>query len=525
MGSRIRNNLLNKNLSSEDLIKSMENILLTNTSVIKCGLIKTGYETKEDVDSFLKELDIIFSKKGNNRTMFQINITPLIIYSQVALRYLERRSAIVAYTQEKDMTYLITELKKRHIRCKGNARGIGSYIEQLLIDFGPAGTDWLVECSKDGLTYNLNFTDKHREIVLKNLTKRGYNHLFFTHARPFNNIFPNDHIIYATENTVNQWIESTKKMNFNTSLCLKTPANTEPKCHGCKACETKEDILSMTSREIAKNKVSIQDIVDVLSEKRDLDVTRIVYKVDSKYDFISKNTLNHYITSLFLELDDSLVDIFNTVDECNYSTRGVIKGDLDDWFSGFITYDILWSKRIPQGYLDKYIDKVNEKLVSAKVESIYYNMKDLQLSNKDNISYLGVIKDMKLTDLQEKIVDFDWNIRILKNARASVITKREYMPELKDRVFIVPYKKDLFVYMYLPYNINPYIVLSDMLNKSYRKIREVTTFKVLGQFKEIDSTCKCGNNLVYSYTNDTYSKVCMSCYGRVLLKNLVKNTL
>ena len=522
IGPRIRNEILNKNLSSEDLILSMKNILSVNPSVVKCGLIKTGYETKEDVDDFMNELDIILSMRGNSRTMFQVNITPLIIYSQVALRYLERRSAIASYKGLKDMTYLLLELRKRHIRCKGNARGIGSYVEQLVIDFGPAGTDWLVESSCEGLLYNISFTDKHREIVLNNLTKRGYDHLFFTHQRPFDNIFPNDHIIYATDNTINHWIECTKKMNFNTSLCLKTPANVEPKCHNCKACDTKEDILSMVNRDISNNHTTIEDITKVLSEKRDVDVTRIVYQVNPKYDFISKDTLNHYITSLFLEIDDTLVDSLNTVDECNYSTKGAIKGNLDDWFSGNITYDIIWNKKISRGYLDKYIEEVNKKLVSSKVVKIIYNVKDLPLSNKDTIAYLGVIKDMKLTDLQEKLVDFDWNIKIFKTARASVITKKEYMPELKDRILVVPNKKDLLVYMYLPYNVNPYIVLSSMMNKPYKKVREITTFSVVGQFKEIDSTCKCGNSLVYSYTNDTYSKVCLSCLGRVMLKNIIK---
>ena len=522
IGPRIRNKILNKNLSSEDLIQAMENILSVNPSVIKCGLIKTGYETEEDIKDFMKELDTVLSKRGNNRTMFQVNITPLIIYSQVSLRYLERRSAISSYKSLKDITNLFLELRKRHIRCKGNARGIGSYVEQLVIDFGPVGTDWLVESSCEGLLYNISFTDKHKEIVLRNLDKRGYDHLFFTHQRPFDNIFPNDHIIYATEETIQRWKDCTKKMDFNTQLCLKTPANLNPKCHGCKACHSKEDVLSMTSRKIDDNKTTIEDITNVLSEKRDIDVTRIVYQVDSKHDFISKDTLNHYITSLFLELDDSLVDKFNTVDDCNYSTKGAIKGNLDDWFSGLITYDILWNKKISSGYLDRYIEEVNKKLVSSRVMAIYYNMKDLQLSNKDSISYLGVIKNMKLTDLQEKIVNFDWNIKTLKTARASVITKKEYVPDFKDRILVVPKEKDLLVYMYIPYNFNPYMVLSSMLNKSYKHIREITSFSVLGQYKEVDMTCKCGNSLVYSYTDNATLKICLKCLGKVILKNISK---
>ena len=69
-------------------------------------------------------------------------------------------------------------------------------------------------------------------------------------ARPLDWIFPNDHINYASDVVIEGWKESTKNMDFDRRLCLRTLANMNPKCYGCKACSTPEDIKFMTKRDL-----------------------------------------------------------------------------------------------------------------------------------------------------------------------------------------------------------------------------------------------------------------------------------
>lgn len=520
IGNRIRNDILNKNLSTEDLVQAMKNIFANKFLAFKAGMIKTGYETDEDINQFIEEIDLILKARdeAQSRASIQFNFTPLVIYSQVSLRYLERKTAVSSLNDEKDMGNLISLLKERGIRLKANSRGIGTYIEQLLIDFGYAGTDWLVACAKDGLLYNLNFTDKHKEIVLSNLEKRGYDPLFFTHPRSFDTIFPNDHIDYASKDVIEQWKARTEYMKFGSKLCLKTFANESPKCHKCKACDNAKEIKEMTKREIKKDHIPIQDIHSALGKNKTNYCIRVVYTLDDKYDFIAKEVLNYRIMALLLQEDSSLVD--NYINIADSTLKPVTRAGQKDWFSGTVAFDVNFRYPISQGSLDKLIPKINEGLKTCQVKGIFYNTKDLSISRDSSIGYIGTI-DMSLQQVKEKLALFNGNFKVAKQGKI-FSTEDVYFPELKDKIVMASKAGKISIYMHLPSKFNPYLVMASLTGKSYKKMLELCAFKVITHTKDIDMTCSCGNNLVYSYFTDGYSKVCPVCQGKYILKNVIK---
>ena len=523
-GVRIRNGILNKNLDRATLMKATENIMELKLMMMKMGMIRTGQETEADYDEFLSELEEMINirnAKGAN-TSFQINWTPLVFYSQIALRHLPRITAEESYSEARNMGYFLDklkELKERYnvpIRNKVNGKGPGTYIEQLLLDFGPAGTDWLVGCVEDGLTYGRHFNKKDKEVVLKNLDERNYQHLFFTQGRPKDWIFPNDHINYATQIVKDRWWERTEKMNFDTKLCLKTLANLESKCHGCKMCEPKH-IINMTKRQLDTTS-KLEDVINVLNNARSVDATRVVFQVAEEYQFISKKMLAHYITSKFLQVgDDSLVDKFFKVGKL--TTHSVAKDGQKDWFSGTFCYDIEWKENIRYGELNDLIDKVNASLKSCRVKAIYYNVADQRTTTNQTFSFIGTLSNFSMSKLKDKFIDFNWEVKVATKAMGTDMTLvKKLMPELKDMCLFIPYKDKILFSMCLPAGVNPHLVLSSMLGKNYQFCLENTSIQVVGHSQPVDLVCKCGNHLEYNFFTDKVDKMCPVCQSKIRLK-------
>jgi intein/homing endonuclease len=87
-----------------------------------CGLIATGQETEEDIQDFITEIDemiAIRDRMGANHS-YQFNVTPLVLYSQIPLRYLPRVTAKNSYLSVRNMQTLIQACQERSIRIKFN---------------------------------------------------------------------------------------------------------------------------------------------------------------------------------------------------------------------------------------------------------------------------------------------------------------------------------------------------------------------------------------------------------------------
>ena len=100
----------------------------------------------KDIDDFISEIDEMLAIKAEMgaNTSLQFNVTPLVLYSQIPLRYMPRRTAEMSFKRERTMRDLLS-LSRKTIRIKFNGRGCGTWIEQLVLRLWPAGNR--LDCS------------------------------------------------------------------------------------------------------------------------------------------------------------------------------------------------------------------------------------------------------------------------------------------------------------------------------------------------------------------------------------------
>ena len=482
-------------------------------------MILTGQETQEDFQAFIEEVEGILSiraEKGAN-TSVRCTFTPLVFYSQIALRHLPRITAENSYNAVRSLTWVIEQLKERGVRCKVNGRGVGTYFEQLTLDFGPAGTDWLVHLVEKGLNGTKGYSKQDTANSDEYLKEHGYDKFFFTEARPKDWIFPSDHIFYATQQVKDEWWRRTEAMNFDTRLCLKTLANPNPKCHGCKMCDPKH-IPYMLKRPLDE-KVSVDEVLASLSETRTNNITRILVQKNPGYEFVHSRHLAHFISSRFLQREDALVDSFYKVGDV--SNLSVTTKGQKDYFGGTFYFDVHWMQATPYGSLDKYIEDINKELKSAKVKLIHYNVGEGKASNKQSIGYFGIIDNYSLGKLKEKVMGFDWNVKVPVKAMGMGLTlEKKPMPELKDKLLLIPYKDKIMYYCHLPEGVNPLIFLGTIMNKGYQWCLENIQCQIVTHTQPVDAVCKCGQELTFNRYKNTTDNICPMCQGRVILKQM-----
>lgn len=521
MGDRVRNQILNKNLPRETLMKACRVVYSLRLMHMKNGMIMTGQETEEDILDFIDEIDEMLKIKAEMgaNTSLQFNVTPLVFYSQIALRYLPRKTAEMSYKKERTMQTLIKACQERSIRIKFNGRGCGTWIEQLLLDYGPAGTDWLTAVSIDrDMIYLRNFGDKDQVKATEELQRRGYDPLFFTKARPLDWIFPNDHIEYASEQLIQQWRDRTEQMNFDTALCLKTPASQHPKCSGCGMCKTPEEIKKMVGRNLY-DEHTVDQVIEMFSDNRHVESVRIVAKVKPDWYFYNRDPMSHYITAQFLKRDKRLEKSFYALGK--NTTTWLSSNGQKGWFGGTFAFDVKLKERVPSELFEKYINEINSELKSCEVVRVLPETKALPMKIGSDIACLGKTAAYSMSQIKDKLSNFNWDVKIaVKSMGGGLDLEPKHMPELKEKVLFVQNGREVLIYTSLPANINPYLLMASIIGKGYEKILDEFQFNVLDQGIETDATCKCGRHLTYSQFTGKNESVCQICKGKLVLKRL-----
>lgn len=521
IGERVREKILNKNLPKETLYKAAEVVMSLKVMHFKVGMIVTGQETEEDFDDCIeefRELIRIRERVGANNS-FQANFTPLVLYSQTPLRYLERVTSKNSFNNARTMGRVLEEFKKLGVRAKFNGRGPGTWIEQLLLDFGPAGTDWLVGVSVDReMLYAGMFSEKDKNKTLEELSKRGYdNPLFFCEERPIDWIFPNDHIIYATDKVIEMWKERFQKMDFSVPLCLRTPAALKPTCYNCDACNTTEQKLEMVRREIS-DEMSLDQVLEKLSEQHVVDNVRVVVKTNPGWELYNKQALSHFITSRFLMVSPEIEEAFYTVEK-NTATWTSSNGQ-KGWFGGKFAFDINLKTRVNESVFRDAIEQVNSMLDSCEVLQVYGDSKELQIKRTSYVSYLGETDKYTMTKIKEAMSNFDWMIKVAAKTKGGFDIETVHMPELKGRILFVPKGQKVLVFMSLPSHVTPYLVMGSILGKGYNAMLDDFRFNILDHGTAVDSTCKCGGDLMYSFIDGKVKQRCQVCEGKLYLAKL-----
>lgn len=485
-------------------------------------MIRTGLETREDMDAFLEEIEDMLkirSEVGAN-TAIQFSFTPLVIYDDIPLRYEPRITARESLENSKTMGYFLDEVHKLaekydcYIRVKFNGRGPGTFIEQSLIDGGRTYTKVLVRMSlDDNLDYQRNFGDAHRDSLIKWCDHYHIDYRDIFRERAENEIFWSDSIQFVTEKRIKEWHDMHLKHDYAHGYCLKTNSS-KGRCYACGTCPTPQDIKEITTRELPH--IPVEKVIsDMLTGKRVRSITRFVFNKKDEWKIYSNETLAHYITSQFLQLDDRLVDAFHIV-KANSSTW-LAQNDQKDWYSGYVVFDVEWKDLVSANELKQYVSKVNEKLHIGKIVNVFDIDEQMELSTKAYVQYIIPITDRSLGYITEKFNNFDWQVKQVTKGAAGPEVIKKYMPELKSNILFVPHGSSVLAYMNLPITVSPYYVLSSMFGMNVHLCMGYTP-KVVGVSTPSDLVCKNdGNTAMYDCLKNVQLSECAVCRGKKLL--------
>lgn len=518
MGDRIRNRILNKNLSKHQIRQAVRNIFKQKFSTLKINIIITGWETQEDIDEWLEELDMILEerKKIGVNTDIRITHTSLTIYDQTPLRWMPRETARLSWDEEKTMEGYMQELRGREVRFRFHGRGYKYFFEQLLLDIGELGTEILVGMSIDeGARYYTDYRNMTRDALIKYMDKVGINPEMIFRERNVDEIMPSDSVQFVPQKKIEVWKDMHEDQDFREGICLKTSANMNPECANCGFCDSKEDKSSNISRDIT-NESGIDDIMQVLSRQRFADAHRLVLKQSNKWSLYDRKSLSKYIISLFLRKSDYLLESYYDVGR--NSLYWVSDRGQRGWAGGKWVFDVKWNQRVNIDKLEDLVEEVNEELTSAEILNIYPGAKEMPVKKKQKLSWFGYIEDCNLSKIKDNLLTFDWEVKSAKSViGVEMAVEEEYIPDLKDNILYTSKENKVLIYMNLKMDVSPYLVMSSILNEPYKNILAKSKFNVMNHIEDIDANCECGNQLGLSLIDNQVQRECSICKGKKLL--------
>lgn len=520
ISDRIRNKILNKNLPRETLLKAFRHLFEQKLMHLKLGFIMTGQETEEDIDEFIKDFNEILRIRDEvgASSYIQMNFTPLVLYSQIALRHLPRNTAKACFLNQKTGLRLVEFAKEKGMRIKFNAKGPGTWIEQMILDFGPMGTNLLKNVALlHGVEYRAQFNDNDKQAMLIELEKMNMDPLWNVESRPEDWIFPNDHINYATPELKKAWWNRTQNLDYEAPLCLHTLAQLSPKCAGCKTCDPSH-IKDMLHRDM-KDRHTYEDVVTALSENKMKDIVRIVVKQNPDWVMYDHTAFAHYITSRFMQQSEAISKAFykvaTTTTDWTRSHNQVL------YAQGTWAVDIELSERVPQSEFDRCIPLVNEILHAGQVVRVFTGQKEMRIKSTLMNSFVLTTPVVSMTLLKEKIQNWDEVVPIAqKRMSTSLDVEKIHMPGLKEKILLTNSKHGPVLYITVPANVNPFLMLSAILKVNYRRVIENWQVSMVDSQLPIENTCKCGNQTGVSYFTGKQLPLCSQCVGKILLSKM-----
>lgn len=398
-------------------------------------------------------------------------------------------------------------------------RGVGTFVEQLLLDLHRPGTKVLIDAVINrGLSYSRNFNRTTADMFMKSCEKFNIDYTDIFRARELDEILPSDITEFVTDRTLEMWKEEYKQQDFSTKYCLKTRSNPEPKCRGCMTCPTPDAIKKVIARELDKS--TLKDVLDNNIAFKPKYYTRFVIDVKGLESMDNKEQLSHYITSLFLRRDDYLLENMYKVSQntCDWNEQD----SLHMWASGKVVFDVQWANIVSIDRLNELKDEINNSsdLVGVQIVSIVETDKDALVKIGDEASYLVRIPNYGLQAFQERLQSFNGEIKVFDSKVGPGLTgfkfTKKFDSSIKDRICAYNRGQDLYVGMVLPLNYNPQAVLSCITPLSYEKAVRQTDITILDHLKDAKMVCpSCGKPQGISLVNGKLN--CPYCTSRKTL--------
>lgn len=554
ISERIRNNLLNKNLSEKALDSYLEYGMMMGAVDCKVGIVLTGYEEEQDWQAFY-DFNMKWRKKchdmGGN-IPFRYKCTLAVHYPHTPIEYIERRAAKHAFYG----TYIMPnewneKYYAEHIRIKLNGFKHSTFIEQAIVDLGRYATPWMYNyIIRPGYPfYNTKTIVTHEEAweVFRALVNPEY---FFNERKMDEyisichriHIAMHANVVFQAKKILKDGADATP-----TIRCLKTYEGCPVDCKahvyeksplitygdawldesgkltgrvweevkGCQRCKTPADRKKVLARELPMSK----NADDILMYKAPSLELRLRFRIQRKkeYEVLSPRNTAFVFFTKFLRKSDDLCKMFWELD-AYHNMFWQSEEDKTYVVSGQQIVDVTFTDRKAKELVENLIQEVNAEAKSFRVVSV----REVPLTDKIKVDDYNVFyfeSTLSAEFWQFAAMNYDGEVKVegAQGAMETIKDVRLTAPSftLRDKVkgyFTVPCK-------YSPWHYLQGLMAVRRISLS--KLLATTSIQCITTVRESNGTCMCGKEKAVSdIGTNMQQKVGRDCLAAFLTSKL-----
>lgn len=554
ISERIRNNLLNKNLSEKALDSYLEYGMMMGAVDCKVGIVLTGYEEEQDWQAFY-DFNMKWRKKchdmGGN-IPFRYKCTLAVHYPHTPIEFLERRAARHAFYG----TYIMpNEWNEKyyadHIRIKLNGFKHSTFIEQAIVDLGRYATPWMYNyIIRPGYPfYNTKTIVTHEEAweAFKGMINPDY---FFNERKMDEYISICHRIHIAMHANVIFQAKKILKDGANatpTIRCLKTyegcPVDCKARVYeksplitfgdawldetgkltgkvweevkGCQRCKTPADRKKVLARELPMSK----NADDILMYKAPSLELRLRFRIQRKkeYEVLSPRNTAFVFFTKFLRKSDDLCKMFWELD-AYHNMFWQSEEDKTYVVSGQQIVDVTFTDRKAKELVENLIQEVNAEAKSFRVVSV----REVPLTDKIKVDDYNVFyfeSTLSAEFWQFTAMNYDGEVKVEGNQGT--------METIKDVRLTAPsftLRDKVKGYFTVPCKYSPWHYLQGLMavrRISLSKLLATTSIQCITTVRESNGTCMCGKEKAVSdLGTNLQQKVGRECLASLLTSKL-----
>lgn len=554
ISERIRNNLLNKNLSEKALDSYLEYGMMMGAVDCKVGIVLTGYEEEQDWQAFY-DFNMKWRKKchdmGGN-IPFRYKCTLAVHYPHTPIEYIERRAAKHAYF---GIYIMPNEWNEKyytdHIRIKLNGFKHSTFIEQAIVDLGRYATPWMYNyIIRPGYPfYNTKTIVTHEEAweAFKGMVNPDY---FFNERKMDEYISICHRIHIAMHANVVFQAKKILKDGANatpTIRCLKTYEGCPVDCKahvyeksplitygdawldesgkltgkvweevkGCQRCKTPADRKKVLARELPMSK----NADDILMYKAPSLELRLRFRIQRKkeYEVLSPRNTAFVFFTKFLRSSDELCKIFWELD-AYHNMFWQSEEDKTYVVSGQQIVDVTFTDRKAKEIVESLIQEVNAEAYSFRVVSV----REVPLTDKikvDDYNLFYFESTLPAEFWQFAAMNYDGEVKV-EGAQGAMETIKDL--RLKAPSFTL--RDKVKGYFTVPCKYSPWHYLQGLMavrRISLSKLLSTTSIQCITTVRESNGTCMCGKEKAVSdIGTNMQQKVGRDCLAAFLTSKL-----
>ena len=554
ISERIRNNLLNKNLSEKALDSYLEYGMMMGAVDCKVGIVLTGYEEEQDWQAFY-DFNMKWRKKchdmGGN-IPFRYKCTLAVHYPHTPIEYIERRAAKHAFYG----TYIMPnewneKYYAEHIRIKLNGFKHSTFIEQAIVDLGRFATPWMYNyIIRPGYPfYNTKTIVTHEEAW--EAFRAMINPDYFFNERKIDeyisichriHIAMHANVIFQAKKILKDGADATP-----TIRCLKTYEGCPVDCKahvyeksplitygdawldesgklsgkiweevkGCQRCKTPADRKKVLARELPMSK----NADDILMYKAPSLELRLRFRIERKkeYEVLSPRNTAFVFFTKFLRKSEELCKMFWELD-AYHNMFWQSEEDKTYVVSGQQIVDVTFTDRRAKEVIDNLIKEVNAEAKSFRVVAV----REVPLTDKIKVDDYNVFyfeSTLSAEFWQFAAMNYDGEVKVEGNQGT--------METIKDSRLKAPsftLRDKVKGYFTVPCKYSPWHYLQGLMavrRISLAKLLATTTIKCVTTVRESNVTCMCGKEKAVSdIGNNMQQKVGRECLASFLTSKL-----